>query len=54
VEVDVLQRPESVELIQISRPGIGEADADRLAEALGDLPLALAQAAGSWPKPACR
>ncbi|MDQ3760571.1 MAG: hypothetical protein M3460_02380 [Actinomycetota bacterium] len=50
----MLQRPESVELIQISRPGIGEADADRLAEALGDLPLALAQAAGSWPKPACR
>ncbi|MGH3834779.1 MAG: FxSxx-COOH system tetratricopeptide repeat protein [Pseudonocardiaceae bacterium] len=46
VEVDVLSRPESVELIHISRPGLGEAEAGRLAEALGDLPLALAQAAG--------
>jgi hypothetical protein len=46
VEVDVLPRPESVELIQVSRPGVDEAEADRLAEALGDLPLALAQAAG--------
>ncbi len=45
VEVDVLARPESVELIQVSRPGAGDAEADRLAEALGDLPLALAQAA---------
>ena len=46
VEVDVLPRPDSVELIQISRPGVAEAEADRLAEALGDLPLALVQAAG--------
>ncbi len=46
VEVDVLPRPESVELIHISRPGAGAAEASRLAEALGDLPLALAQAAG--------
>ncbi|MGH3981876.1 MAG: FxSxx-COOH system tetratricopeptide repeat protein, partial [Pseudonocardiaceae bacterium] len=46
VEVDVLPRPESVELIHVFRPGAGEAEADRLAEALGDLPLALAQAAG--------
>ncbi len=45
VEVDVLPRPESVELIHVSRPGATEAEADRLAEALGDLPLALAQAA---------
>jgi tetratricopeptide (TPR) repeat protein len=44
VEVDVLPRPESVELIHVSRLGIGAAEADRLAEALGDLPLALAQA----------
>jgi tetratricopeptide (TPR) repeat protein len=46
VEVDVLPRPDSVELIHISRPSVGAADADRLAQALGDLPLALAQAAG--------
>ncbi|MGH3993808.1 MAG: FxSxx-COOH system tetratricopeptide repeat protein, partial [Pseudonocardiaceae bacterium] len=46
VGVDVLPRPESVELIHVSRPGASEAEADRLAEALGDLPLALAQAAG--------
>ncbi|MGQ0774074.1 MAG: FxSxx-COOH system tetratricopeptide repeat protein [Pseudonocardiales bacterium] len=45
VEVDVLPRPKSVELIRVSRPGASEAEADRLAEALGDLPLALAQAA---------
>ncbi|MGH3851910.1 MAG: FxSxx-COOH system tetratricopeptide repeat protein [Pseudonocardiaceae bacterium] len=45
VEVDVLPRPESVALIQVRRPGAGVAEADRLAEALGDLPLALAQAA---------
>ncbi|MGH4011173.1 MAG: FxSxx-COOH system tetratricopeptide repeat protein [Pseudonocardiaceae bacterium] len=46
VEVDVLSRPESVELIYVSRPGIADAEADRLADALGDLPLALAQATG--------
>ncbi|MGQ0775302.1 MAG: FxSxx-COOH system tetratricopeptide repeat protein [Pseudonocardiales bacterium] len=46
VEVDVLPRPKSVELIRVSRPVVTEADADRLADALGDLPLALVQAAG--------
>ncbi len=46
VEVDVLPRAKSVELIHLSRSGVSNADADRLAEALGDLPLALAQAAG--------
>jgi hypothetical protein len=46
VEVDVLPRPESVELIHVTRPGAGEVEADHLAEALGDLPLALTQAAG--------
>jgi len=46
VEVDVLPRPESVEFIHLHRPGAGGAEADRLAEALGDLPLALAQSAG--------
>ena len=45
VEVDVLARPESVTLLQARVPGLGGADADRLAAGLGDLPLALAQAA---------
>ncbi|MGH8917459.1 MAG: FxSxx-COOH system tetratricopeptide repeat protein, partial [Actinomycetes bacterium] len=35
-----------MELIHFSRPGVSAADADRLAAELGDLPLALAQAAG--------
>jgi DNA-binding SARP family transcriptional activator len=46
VEIDVLPRAESLELIRLSRPGASEAEANHLAEALGDLPLALAQAAG--------
>ena len=46
VEVDVLARPESVAILQARVPGLGEADADRLAAELGDLPLAIAQAAG--------
>ncbi|MGB6455519.1 MAG: FxSxx-COOH system tetratricopeptide repeat protein [Streptosporangiaceae bacterium] len=46
VEVDVLARAESVEMLQHRVPGISGADADRLAAALGDLPLAIAQAAG--------
>jgi Tetratricopeptide repeat/NB-ARC domain len=46
IEIDVLPRPDSMELIHVSRPGAEEVQADRLAEALGDLPLALAQAAG--------
>ncbi len=45
VEIDVLHRSESVALIHLRQPGTGAAEADRLAEALGDLPLALAQAA---------
>ncbi|HKR51479.1 MAG TPA: FxSxx-COOH system tetratricopeptide repeat protein, partial [Pseudonocardiaceae bacterium] len=45
VEVDVLPRPESVELIHVTRAGASDAEAGRLADALGDLPLALAQAA---------
>jgi DNA-binding SARP family transcriptional activator len=46
IEIDVLSRAESIELINIVRPGVAEVqiEADRLAEALGDLPLALVQA----------
>jgi Tetratricopeptide repeat/NB-ARC domain len=46
VEVDVLARPESVAILQARVPGLTRADADRLAAELGDLPLAIAQAAG--------
>ena len=46
VEVDVLARAESVAILQSRVEGLGAADADRLAGELGDLPLALAQAAG--------
>ena len=46
VEVDVLTRDESVALLQDRIAGLGVADADRLAGHLGDLPLAVAQAAG--------
>jgi hypothetical protein len=46
VEVDVLARAESVEMLRHRVAGISEADADQLAAALGDLPLAIAQAAG--------
>ena len=46
VEVDVLARAESVAILQDRVAGLAEADADRLAAELGDLPLAIAQAAG--------
>jgi hypothetical protein len=46
VEVDVLARAESVSLLQHRVSGLNAADADRLADRLGDLPLAVAQAAG--------
>ena len=46
VEVDVLARPESVAILRVRVSGLGETDADRLADRLGDLPLAIAQAAG--------
>jgi hypothetical protein len=46
VEVDVLARAESVAILQDRVAGLGAADADRLAGQLGDLPLAVAQAAG--------
>jgi transcriptional regulator with XRE-family HTH domain len=46
IEIDVLTRAESVELFQRRVPTLTPTDADRLATELGDLPLAIAQAAG--------
>jgi hypothetical protein len=46
MQVDVLARRESVALLADRVPGLAEADAEEVAAALGDLPLALAQAAG--------
>ena len=46
VEVGVLTRDESVELLQRRVADLGEADASLVAAAVGDLPLAVAQAAG--------
>jgi hypothetical protein len=45
VEVDVFTRPESVAILRDRVLGLPEADADQLAEGLGDLPLGIAQAA---------
>ncbi|MFE7231855.1 FxSxx-COOH system tetratricopeptide repeat protein [Streptomyces sp. NPDC057596] len=45
--VDVFEREESIELLQKRSPDLTPRDADRLAEALGDLPLAVEQA-GAW------
>ncbi|HET8682284.1 MAG TPA: FxSxx-COOH system tetratricopeptide repeat protein [Micromonosporaceae bacterium] len=46
VRLDVLPREESIQLLVAHHPAVDEQDADRLAEELGDLPLALVQAAG--------
>jgi tetratricopeptide (TPR) repeat protein len=46
VEVGVLARDESVAVLQRWVPSLGGVDAGRVAERLGDLPLAVAQAAG--------
>ncbi|MFI7598838.1 FxSxx-COOH system tetratricopeptide repeat protein [Actinoplanes sp. NPDC049681] len=46
VEVDIFDRTESVALLRAHQPALGEGEADRVAEAVADLPLALAQAAG--------
>ena len=46
VEVDVLARAESAAILRSRVAGLSEPDADRLAAQLGDLPLAVAQAAG--------
>ncbi|MFF3691375.1 FxSxx-COOH system tetratricopeptide repeat protein [Streptomyces sp. NPDC002187] len=45
VEVDGFARTESTTLLQARVPGLAEEDADRLAQKLEDLPLALVQAA---------
>jgi hypothetical protein len=42
----VLTRSESIEMFQRRIPALAKPDADRLATELGDLPLAIAQAAG--------
>ncbi|MGP3984793.1 FxSxx-COOH system tetratricopeptide repeat protein [Streptomyces sp. KR80] len=47
LEVDVFTREESKELLRRSGPPLRDDEADALAEALGDLPLALEQAA-AW------
>jgi tetratricopeptide (TPR) repeat protein len=47
LSVDVFPRQESKELLQKRNRDLTDGDADRLAEALGDLPLAIEQAA-SW------
>jgi TIR domain/Tetratricopeptide repeat len=46
VSVDVFARKESIALLRAHLPALTDAQAGNLAEALGDLPLALAQAAG--------
>jgi transcriptional regulator with XRE-family HTH domain len=46
VEVDVLARAESVAILQTRVTVLSGAETDRLAAELGDLPLAIAQAAG--------
>lgn len=47
IEVDVFHRPESRELLQRRNADLSDENADRLASALGDLPLALEPAA-AW------
>jgi tetratricopeptide (TPR) repeat protein len=47
IEVNVFARDESKELLQRRGPDISDGEAERLAEALGDLPLAIEQAA-AW------
>ncbi|WP_433364706.1 FxSxx-COOH system tetratricopeptide repeat protein [Actinoplanes sp. CA-142083] len=47
LEVDVFTRAESTRLLQRRNPSLPAADADRLADALGDLPLAI-EHASAW------
>lgn len=46
VEVNILQRSESVDLLQSRMQSLAKTDAARIAEAMGDLPLGIVQAAG--------
>ncbi|WP_328592431.1 FxSxx-COOH system tetratricopeptide repeat protein [Saccharopolyspora elongata] len=46
-EVQEFQRQESIALLRSRQPALADAEADRLADELGDLPLALAQAGGT-------
>ena len=46
VEVDVLARKESAAILRDRVAGLSAGDADRVAAAMGDLPLGVAQAAG--------
>ena len=45
--IDVFSRPESLDHLQRRVPSLSADDADLVAEALGDLPLAIEQA-GAW------
>ncbi len=47
LEIDVFHRQESITHLLLHVPNLDEADADRVAAALGDLPLAIEQA-GAW------
>ncbi|MFE6483489.1 FxSxx-COOH system tetratricopeptide repeat protein [Streptomyces sp. NPDC057757] len=47
ISVDVFARDESISFLQRRAPGMPTEDASRLADALGDLPLAVEQA-GAW------
>ncbi|MFB4297724.1 FxSxx-COOH system tetratricopeptide repeat protein [Actinomadura sp. NTSP31] len=47
VDVDVFERPESIALLRRLVPRLSEAEADLLSERMGDLPLAVGQAA-AW------
>ncbi|WP_281368361.1 FxSxx-COOH system tetratricopeptide repeat protein [Kibdelosporangium persicum] len=47
VEVDLFTRQESIDLLRLRGGDISDEDADKLADALGDLPLAVEQAA-AW------
>jgi nucleoside phosphorylase len=49
IEVDVFTRDESKEFLTLRTKEVSDSDADRLAEALGDLPLAVEQAA-AWQR----
>jgi tetratricopeptide (TPR) repeat protein/transcriptional regulator with XRE-family HTH domain len=53
IEVDLLARSESVDLVLSRLPWISRSDADELAELLGDLPIAIEQASAYLDLTAC-